>query len=139
MGTERRVAWLFLSNAVISWLVSVPGLLSPAFAAAAFGGEAPNYPSVVRLWQGFVFMFGCLFWEASRDVVGKAALLKYNWIEKSITAVVLTAGYVTGDVPARLLLLIVFTNWLWIPWIIWGDLSIRRLAARRAPVRGGVA
>lgn len=127
----RRVAWLFLSNAVINWVISVPGLLSPAFAAALFGGPAPNYPSVVRLWQGFVFMFGWLFWEASRDVVGKVALLKYNWIEKTITAVVLTTGYMTGDVPARLMLLIVLTNWLWIPWIIWGDFAIRRLAAAR--------
>lgn len=138
MNTERRVAWLFLSNALINWVVSVPGLVSPIAAAAAFGGQAPNYPSIVRLWQCFVFMFGWLFWEASRDVVGKAALLKYNWIEKTITAVVLTIGYVTGDVPARLMLLIVFTNWLWIPWIVWGDLAARRLAAARTKAGGHV-
>jgi len=53
-------------------------------------------------WQGFVFMFGCLFWEASRDVRGKVALLKYNWIEKTITATAITVGYFSGDIPQRL-------------------------------------
>jgi hypothetical protein len=126
MTTERKVALLFASNAVINWVVSVRGIVDPVGAAAAFGGPAPNYPSVVRLWQGFVFMFGCLFWEASRDVRGKVALLKYNWIEKTITAAAITAGYFLGDIPARLMLLIVFTNWLWIPFILWGDLAVRR-------------
>jgi hypothetical protein len=95
-------------------------------AAAAFGGAEPNYPSVIRLWQGFVFMFGCMFWEVSRDVQGKAALIKYNWIEKTITATVITLGCVLGDIPQRLMILIVFTNWLWIPFIIWADVAVRR-------------
>jgi hypothetical protein len=130
MTTERKVALLFASNAVINWLVSVRGIVDPVGAAAAFGGVAPNYPSLVRLWQGFVFMFGCLFWEASRDVRGKSALLKYNWIEKTITATVITSGYFAGDIPERLMLLIILTNWLWIPLILWGDLAVRRLVNR---------
>lgn len=121
------VRWLFLSNAVINWAVSLPGLISPADAAHAFGGGEPVYPSVIRLWQGFVFMFGWMFWETSRDVRGKAALIKYNWIEKTITATVLTLGYFRGDVPQRLMILIVFTNWLWIPFILWADLAIRKI------------
>ena len=130
MTTERKVALLFASNAVINWLVSVPGIVDPVRAALAFGGVAPNYPSLVRLWQGLVFMFGCLFWEASRDVLGKRALLKYNWIEKTITATAVTVGYFAGDIPARLMLLIVATNWLWIPFILWGDIAVRRIARR---------
>jgi len=135
MSTERKVALLFATNAVINWVVSVPGILDPVRTAEAFGGTAPNYPSLIRLWQGFVFMFGCLFWEASRDVRGKAALLKYNWIEKSITAVAITAGYFTGDIPDRLMFLIILTNWLWIPFIVWGDFAVRRLVVRGAEAR----
>jgi hypothetical protein len=127
MTTERKVSLLFATNAVINWIVSVRGIVDPIGAAAAFGGGAPEYPSVVRLWQGFVFMFGCMFWEASRDVRGKVALLKYNWIEKTITALALTLGYLAGDIPERLMWLIIFTNWLWIPFIFWGDMAIRRL------------
>jgi len=131
MTLERKVSLLFASNAVINWTVSLPGLIDPVRAAIAFGGAPPNYPSTVRLWQGFVFMFGCMFWEVSRDVRAKASLLKYNWIEKTITATALTAGYFLGDIPPRLMLLIVFTNWLWIPWILWGDLAIRRTHGAR--------
>jgi hypothetical protein len=132
MSVERNVSALFAVNAVINWIVSLPGIVSPAAAAAMFGGVAPNYPAVVRLWQCFVFMFGCLFWEASRDVRGKVALLKYNWIEKTITAVVITLGYFRGDIPAKLMFLIVLTNWLWIPFIVWADLAVRRVVRSAA-------
>jgi hypothetical protein len=131
--THRNVRWLFLANALINWTVSLPGIIDPSRAAAAFGGVEPNYPSVIRLWQGFVFMFGFMFWEVSRDVGGKAALIKYNWIEKTITAIAITLGYVLGDIPQRLMILIVFTNWLWIPFIVWGDVAVRRVG------RNGVA
>ena len=123
---ENNVRVLFFSNALINWIVSLPGIIDPARAAAAFGSVAPSHPSIIRLWQGFVFMFGCMFFEVSRDVRGKAALIKYNWIEKTITALCITAGYVLGDVPLRLMLLIVLTNWLWIPFILWADIAVRR-------------
>jgi hypothetical protein len=127
----RNVRWLFLANALINWTVSLPGIVDPSAAAAAFGGIEPNYLSVIRLWQGFVFMFGCMFWEVSRDVGGKAALIKYNWIEKTITAIAITLGYVLGDIPQRLMILIVFTNWLWIPFIIWADVAVKRVGRKR--------
>jgi hypothetical protein len=130
--TYRNVRWLFLANALINWTVSLPGIVDPSGAAAAFGGVEPNYPSVIRLWQGFVFMFGCLFWEVSRDVPGKAALIKYNWIEKTITASAITLGFVLGDIPQRLMILIAFTNWLWIPFIVWADVAVRRARGREA-------
>ena len=128
--TYRNVRWLFLTNALINWTVSLPGIIDPSKAAVAFGAVEPNYPSVIRLWQGFVFMFGCMFWEVSRDVSGKAALIKYNWIEKTITAFAITLGYALGDIPKRLMLLIVFTNWLWIPFIVWADVAVRRVGRR---------
>ncbi len=124
----RNVKLLFLANAFINLVVSIPGILNPHQAAAMFGGVDPNYPSIIRLWQGFVFMFGCMFWEVSRDVSGKASLIKYNWIEKTITAIAITLGYILGDVPFRLMILIIFTNWLWIPFIIWADLAVKREA-----------
>lgn len=122
----RNVSWLFVANALVNWTLSVRGIVDPLGAASAYGGIEPNYPSLIRLWQGFVFMFGCMFWEVSRDVAGKAALIKYNWIEKTITAAALTLGYMKGDIPERLAVLIVFTNWLWIPFIVWADLEVRR-------------
>ena len=55
MTTERNVSLLFAINGSSH----CPELSIQTATAAAFGGFAPNYPSVVRLWQGFVFMFGC--------------------------------------------------------------------------------
>jgi hypothetical protein len=74
-----------------------------------------------------VLMFGVMFWETSRDVRRKAVLIKYNWIEKAITATAVTLGFYAGDVPLRLMLLIVFTNWLWIPVVLACDLRLRRI------------
>lgn len=53
MTTERNVALLFASDAVINWVVSLPGIVDPEAAAAAFGGEPPNYPSIV-IWIPFI-------------------------------------------------------------------------------------
>ncbi|MEZ4222679.1 MAG: hypothetical protein R3B13_17185 [Polyangiaceae bacterium] len=124
---ERFGRWLFLSNALINWTVSVRGILDPSGFIAFFGGTPSTYPSVIRLWMGFVFMYGCMFFETSRDLRGKAPLIKYNWIEKSITAGAITYGYaVLGDVPARGMALIVVTNWLFIPVLLAFDIAWHR-------------
>jgi len=127
---ERKITWLFGTNAVINWTLSARGIVDPAGMAAMFGAAPPNYPFVIRLWQGFVFMFGWMFWEVSRDPRRKAALIKYNWIEKTITALTVTAGYVGGEVPMRLMILIVLTNWAWIPFILYYDIALRSRGAR---------
>jgi hypothetical protein len=127
MGTlDQQITWVFRACAAINLVLSARGIIDPNGMAATFGGPAPNYPFLIRLWSGLVLMFGVMFWETSRDVRGKAVLIKYNWIEKTITATAVTLGYLAGDVPVRLLLLIVFTNWLWIPVILSCDLRLRR-------------
>ena len=137
MTLEEKGRWLFGVNALINWTVSVRGIVDPVGTALAFGGVAPNYPFMLRLWSAFVFMFGCMFWEVSRDPAGKHALAKYNWIEKTLTAAAVTAGFLAGQAPPRLMLLIVLTNWLWIPFILWWDLAQGRSlrAQRRAAAR----
>ena len=120
---ERKGRWLFGTNAVINWLISIRGIVDPAGMAAAFGGAAPNYPFMLQLWAGFVFMFGCMFWEVSRQPARKHSLAKYNWIEKTITATAVTVGYVSGQAPPRLMTVIVLTNWLWIPMILVYDVA----------------
>src|SRR5215471_6510143 len=127
LGTlDQRITWVFRACAAINLVLSVRGIIDPNGMAATFGGPAPNYPFLIRLWSGLVLMFGVMFWETSRDVRGKAVLIKYNWIEKTITAAAVTLGYAAGGVPVRLMLLIVFTNWLWIPVILSCDLRLRR-------------
>jgi len=126
VSVERQARILFVINAITNWVISARGIIDPAGMAAAFGGVAPNYPFVIRLWMAFVFMFGCMFWETSRDVVGRRVLIKYNWIEKTLTATAITIGYFMGEAPLKLLVLIILTNWLWIPVIAYYDFAIRR-------------
>ena len=133
MTIEDKGRWLFGVNAVINWVVSIRGIVDPIGMAITFGGAAPNYPFVLRLWSAFVFMFGCMFWEVSRHPVTKRCLAKYNWIEKTITASAVTIGYFAGQAPPRLMILIVLTNWLWIPMILAYDIvQGRALRLRRA-------
>jgi hypothetical protein len=63
-----------------------------------------------------------MFWEVSRDVGGKAALIKYNWIEKTITATAITLGCFHGDIPQRRMILIVLTNRLWMSFILFAGI-----------------
>ena len=132
MTVERQAQILFAINAVTNWVISARGIVDPVGMAHAFGGATPNYPFVIRLWMAFVFMFGCMFWETSRDVVGKRALIKYNWIEKTLTATAIMIAYFSGEAPIRLFVLIILTNWLWIPAIAYYDFAIRRAVARSA-------
>jgi hypothetical protein len=134
---DQQARWVFRANAVTNLLLAARGIVDPGGMAAAFGEPAPNYPFLIRLWSGLVLMFGLMFWETSRDVRGKAALIKYNWAEKAITATAVTLGYAGGDVSAKLMLLIVFTNWLWIPVVLYCDLRLRReLRSRSQPPPG---
>ena len=133
MTLERKISLLFAVNAFINWSLSIRGIIDPAGMSATFDGPPPEYAFVIRFWTGFVFMFGYMFWETSRDVVGKAALIKYNWIEKSVMATAVTIGYFAGQVSDRLMLLIALTNWAWIPVILYYDLRLRRHLRSHAP------
>ena len=126
MSLETKTRWLLVANAVISWALSLPGIVDPVGAIAFFGGEEPNYSFLVRLWSGLVFLFGCLSWEASGDPRGKLALLKYLWIGKAIAAVCVTVGHLAGEASPSLMGMNVLTNWLWIPPILYCDIALRR-------------
>ena len=137
MSLERKIAWLFRACALINWTASIRGIIDPVGYLSLLGGASPEYTFVFRLWSAFVFMFGCMFWEVSRDVCRKAALIKYNWIEKTITALAVTLGFMTGDTPSRLMVLIIFTNWLWIPFILYYEIRLRgALNSRLSPAMG---
>lgn len=126
MTIEKQAQLLCRVNAIINWTLSIRGIIDPVGIAVMFGGGPPNYPFIVRLWTGFVFMFGCMFWETGQDVRRKSALFKYNWIEKSITAAAVTIGYGAGQVPTLLMVVIILTNYIWIPVILYYDVAVRR-------------
>ena len=120
--------WVFRLGAISNWLVAIGGFISPTTVADVAQIAPPNYPFLVRIWTGMVIMFGFMFWEISRDIVGKRSLIKYAWIEKCVTSFAVTLGFLTGDVPGIIFVLILFTDYLWIPLFIYFDKKAQRLA-----------
>ena len=115
MSLERETRWWLRTDAAISWMLALPGLVDPAGVATFFGAEEPTYSFLVRLWSGLLFMFGWVSWEASRNVRARATLLKYLWIEKAIGALTVLVGHLAGEAPPSLMGVIMLTNLPWIP------------------------
>jgi hypothetical protein len=105
---------VFRIGAIVNWVATVGAILDPVGTAVRFGQAAPNYPFLLRIWSGMAFMFGCMFWEIARDMQRKRALIKYAWIEKAIAAVSVTLGWAGGTAPGIMMLMVVFTDWIWI-------------------------
>ncbi|MCC6585115.1 MAG: hypothetical protein IT168_00220 [Bryobacterales bacterium] len=118
----------FRIAAVVNWLVAIGGIVDPTSVAPAFHLTPPNYPFLVRIWTGMVFMFGAMFWEISRDPPGRRRLIKYGWIEKSVTAISVTIAYATAEVPLMMFGLILLTDYFWIAVFLYYDISLRRTA-----------
>lgn len=119
---------IFRLGAISNWIVAVGGIIDPNLMADVFKIPPANYPFLIRIWTGMVFMFGAMFWEISGDLYKKRHLIKYSWIEKCVTAASVTIGYFSGDAPGLLFVLILFTDYLWIPLFLYYDLKMRRIA-----------
>ena len=99
----------------------------------AFIDVRPNYPALVWIWSGMAFLWGVAFFEISRDPMRAYPLVKYSWLEKIVTSSSILVGWIIGDIPARLLLGVVFTDMIWIPLFIWVHLGLARWRARSGP------
>jgi hypothetical protein len=116
----------FRIAAIVNWLVAIGGFVDPTKLALVAGIPPANYAFLVRIWTGMVIMFGAMFWEISSDMEGKRYLIKYAWIEKSVTALSVTIGYLFERAPGKILILIVFTDYIWIPMFLHFDRLLRR-------------
>jgi hypothetical protein len=126
MSLESNAGWWLRTDAAISWVLALPGLVDPVGVATFFGAEEPTYSFLVRLWSGLLFMFGWVSWEASRNVRANATLLKYVWIEKGIVAATVLIGHLGGEAPPSLMGLVMLSNLPWIPPILYFDVALRR-------------
>jgi len=124
-------ALVFRIGAIVNWLVAIGGFIDPTWVAHTSGIVPANYPFLVRIWTGMVIMFGAMFWEISSDMDGKRHLIKYAWIEKSITALSVTIGYVSGRAPGKIIILIIFTDYVWIPVFLYYDCLVSARAQRQ--------
>lgn len=121
--------FFFVLGAFVNFAVTILGIFAPLEAAKLLDMRDPqlNYPFLMRIWSGMAFLWGIMFLEIARDISGRRRMMKYAWIEKSITAVSVTIAYFYpgGEVGWRVMALIVVTDWIWIPIFAFFDFALR--------------
>ena len=110
--------------AISNFIVTLPAFVAYDRSVALFATAPPNYPFLVWIWAGMAFLWGVMFWEISRDLIGAAPMIKYSWLEKSITSTSVLIAYLSKNVPTAFLVSIVFTDIIWIPIFIWIQVTV---------------
>ena len=136
MSLESKTRWWLKADAVMGWMLALPGLVDPVGVAAFFWAEEPTYSFLVRLWSGLLFLFGWVSWEASRSPPAQRVLLKYVWMEKAVVAATVLNGHLNGEAPPSLMGLIMLTNLPWIPLLLYSDVTLRRARSGEAATLG---
>lgn len=130
-GQPQPPAWIpqvFYAGAVINWGVTIGTILDPVKAAVLLGIEAPSHPFMARAWAGMAFLFGFMFLEIARDPFRKRAMIRYAWFEKLVSASSVTIGFVSGEAPWVLFLVICLADWAFIPFFIRAGRALREQA-----------
>ena len=115
MELPQIASRVFKLAAISNFAVTLPVLVAYNHVIAALPYHPPNYPFLVWIWSGMAFLWGVMFWEISRDMKAKYALIKYTYLEKLVTSVSVSAGFAAGQVPLSFFVLILFTDMIWIP------------------------
>jgi hypothetical protein len=116
---------VFRLGALTNWLVTVPAVAMPELAAEVLRIESLANPWLLRIWAGMAFLWGVMFWEISRDLDGRQAMIKYAWMEKSITAVSVTLFYPPTQGLHPVFLMILVTDYVWIPLFLYYHVRTR--------------
>lgn len=124
-----RARRLYRAAAISNVVVTVPAFVAYDRAVALLADEKPRYPFLVQIWAGMALLWGVMFWEISRDPIGKYPMIKYSWLEKMVTSGAVTVAWRNDRVPSRFMLSIVATDIVWIPLFIVMQLRLR--AARK--------
>lgn len=119
MDALRIGAWIYRVGAISNFLVTIPAFLVYDRYVSLFTEAPPRYPFLVWIWSGMAFLWGVMFWEVSRNLVAKRAMLKYTYLEKVVTSTSVVVAAVIGDVPGRFLVGVAFTDIVWIPLFAW--------------------
>jgi hypothetical protein len=132
--TRRRVARLYRFAAISNFLVTVPAFVVYRRYIDSFFFEKPNYPFLVHIWSGMAFLWGVMFWEIARDPIKKQALVKYSYLEKTVTSASVVAAVAlhnkqkSAKLPLRVLAGVSLTDIVWIPLFMRAHGKLRALS-----------
>ncbi len=117
----KMVSRLYRAAAVSNFLVTVPAFVAYDKYIGTMTTEPPRYPFLVRIWSGMAFLWGVMFWEIARHPAEKYSMMKYSYLEKSITSSNVLWAFASGNVPRRFVMAIAFTDMAWIPLFVWAQ------------------
>jgi hypothetical protein len=83
---------------------------------------------MARAWAGMAFLFGFMFLEIARAPFRKRAMIRYAWLEKLVSASSVTIGFLSGEAPWLLFLVICIADWAFIPLFICAGRTLRAQA-----------
>jgi hypothetical protein len=113
-----RARWIYGIGGVSNFVVTLPAFFAYHRYVDQFTTTRPNYPFLVWIWAGMAFLWGISFLEIAGNAMQAYPLVKYSWLEKSITSASVIIAFVIGDVPGRFLVAICITDVIWIPLFI---------------------
>ena len=117
---------IFKLGAISNWLVTIPAILFPDFTATILGLDIGGSGAfLMRIWAGMAFLWGWMFWEISRNLRDHRRMIKYSWLEKTVTATSVTIGFFQGSVGWLCFGMVLYTDYLWIPLFIYYDIRTR--------------
>jgi hypothetical protein len=116
--TLTRARWTYGIGGVLNFVVTLPAFIAYNWYVGMFKSAHPNYPFLVWIWAGMAFLWGVSFLEIARDPMQAYPLVKYSWLEKSITSLSVIIAFLIGDVPRSFLVTIFVTDVIWIPLFI---------------------
>jgi hypothetical protein len=119
--------------AISNFVVTIPAFVAYDRSVAMFAPTPPNYPFLVWIWAGMAFLWGVMFWEISRNLLRSSAMIKYSYLEKSITSTSVLIAYLSRNVPTTFLLGIALTDLIWIPIFIWIHVMVVRASTVAGP------
>lgn len=115
MTPQRQARLVYRAGAISNFVVTIPAFVAYHRYVRSFFREEPNYPFLVWIWSGMAFLWGVSFWQISTDPDAAYPLLRYSWLEKSVTSTSVLVAYARGRVPGRVAAGVVFTDVVWIP------------------------
>lgn len=106
---------IFKIAAISNFIVTIPAFIVYDIYVNMMTPIPPIYPFLVWIWCGMAFLWGVMFWEISTDIIEKISMIKYSYLEKSITSISVLIAFLMGNVPVSFLIMIIITDIIWIP------------------------
>lgn len=94
---------VFLSSAILNWIVGLSLLVDVTDVAASMGVEMLRFDTLYSPLAGwFVIVFGVLYFAVSRDLAGTRAVVLVSLIGKLGVVALIWAAWLRGEAPTAM-------------------------------------